>query len=282
MVKMQLGDFTVTSVSDGLIRLDGGTLFGIVPKPLWQQRIAPDRRNRIALGLNCVLIQTDRGNVLVDTGNGGKRQALMRQRFGHRSSRLLSEIKAAGLSPNDIDYVLLSHLHFDHAGGCTRLGAEDAVVPVFPKARYLIQRADWEQFRTPNGRARGSIFTDDYLPLGDSGQLDLLDGDTEVIPGVWARVTGGHTHAHQIAVMESGGQRAAFLGDLVPTQHHMAPAWITSVDSFPEETLERKQELLERANRDNWIVFFSHDPHNRAGYVDRTDDNKFRLRPVTP
>ena len=278
---MKLGDFTVSSVSDGVFRLDGGAIFGIVPKPMWRRRIPPDRLNRVALGLNCVLIQTPRGNVLVDTGNGGKRRALMRQRFGHRRSLLLGEIGAAGLSPNDIDYVILTHLHFDHAGGCTRLGPDGVAALVFPNARHLIQRADWEQFKAPNDRARGSAFTDDYLPLRDSGQLDLLDGDTEVIPGVWTRVTGGHTQAHQIAVAESGGQTAAFLGDLVPTQHHMAPAWITSVDSFPEETLERKRDLLERAERDRWIVLFSHDPDNRAGYVERPDGNRFRLLPVS-
>ena len=276
---MKIGDLTVSVISDGRFRLDGGALFGQVPRVLWQERLRPDRQNRIPIGMNCVLIQSPRGNILVDTGVGTKRRDLMKERYAVTASKLMQGLRAHGLSPRDIHYVILSHLHFDHAGGSTRLDRRGQVIPTFPRARYLIQRAAWQDAVQPNERGRYAYFPDDFLPLEERGQVDLLDGDTEVIPGVWTRVTGGHAPGHQVVMLSQGGERIVFLGDLVPTNHHLSLAWIGAVDTFPEETLARKRELLAQAEREGWLVIFSHDASHQAGYLERRD-GRLRLRPV--
>lgn len=254
-------------------------MFGQVPRVLWQERLHPDRRNRIPLTVNCVLIQSPQGNILVDSGIGVKRRDLVKERFAGVAGRLLRGLRSHDLSPRDINYVILSHLHFDHAGGCTKLDRNGDAVPTFPKAKYLVQRAAWEGALNPNERSRPSFFLDDFTSLGQRGQLALLDGDCEVVPGVQAKLTGGHTPGHQVVIINQGGERVAYFADLIPTSHHLSLPWIGAIDTHPEEVLERKRALLQEAEKDGWLIIFSHDVEHQAGYLERRS-GKLRLRPV--
>lgn len=276
---MRLGDVGIRVVSDGTFRLDGGGLFGIVPKTIWQQRVRPDRKNRVILNLNCLVIQAGKTNILVDTGLGTKHTALMKSRYAMVTGKLLTGLQGIGLSPNDIHLVALTHLHFDHAGGCTRLGDAGKPVPTFPRAQYLAQRKDWEEATHPNERSRAGYFPDDFLPLQEDKQLELVDGDLEASPGVWLRRTGGHTAGHQLVLVESQGERAASLGDLLPTPAHLPLPYATAWDLYPLEGLAQKQTLLAQAEREGWLLLFGHGHPQRAGYLER-EENRLTLREV--
>lgn len=265
--------------SDGNIKLDGGAMFGQVPRVLWEQKALPDRRNRISLGLNCLLIRNGSHCTLVDTGVGTKEPDKIKDRYGLGSSQLSKELRNRGLTPKDITGVILTHLHFDHAGGSTRLDRAGEAVPTFPAAKYYIQRAAWEEATSPNERSRASYHSDDFLPLEERGQVCLLDGDSEVAPGVHVRVTGGHCEGHQMVLVNYGGERVAFMGDLVPPPHHLRLPYLTSYDRFPEETLEKKRELLEEAERCGWLIVFCHGSKERAGYIERRNGT-LSFRPV--
>ncbi len=241
--------------------------------------MTPDRKNRVRLGLNCMLISTGSQNILIDTGFGAKEPPPIKEHYGLTTSRLLRELKDVGISPKDIHAVILTHLHFDHAGGCTRLDRSGEAVPTFPRATYYVQRTAWEEAISPNERARAGYHTDDFLPLREQGQMALLDGDCEVLPGVCVHVTNGHTRGHQIVVVHCGGELVAFLGDLVPTIHHLGLPYITAFDYAPEETLEGKRAVLDRAEREGWMLIFSHSSDERAGYLQRRN-GRSRLRLV--
>ena len=269
----------LTIISDGNIKLDGGAMFGQVPRVLWEQKTLPDRRNRISLGLNCLLIRNGGRCTLVDTGVGSKEPDKIKDRYGLGSSQLAKELRNRGLTPKDITGVILTHLHFDHAGGSTRLDRAGEAVPTFPAAKYYIQKADWEEAISPNERSKGSYHSDDFLPLEERGQLIMLDGDSEVAPGVHVRVTGGHSQGHQMVLVNYGGERVAFMGDLVPTPHHLRLPYVTSYDRFPEDTLEKKRALLEEAERCGWLIVFCHGSKERAGYIERRN-GALSFRPV--
>ena len=266
-------------ISDGVVKFDGGSVFGQVPKVLWEQKASSDRRNRITLGLNCLLIQNGDHCILVDTGVGTKEPELIKDRYGLGSSHLARELRNRGLTPRDITEVILTHLHFDHCGGSTRLDRSGVAVPTFPLAKYYVQRAAWEEAINPNERAKASYHTDDFLPLQERGQVCLLDGDTEVAPGVRVKVTGGHSGGHQMVLVNYGGERVAFLGDLIPTPHHLKLPYITSFDHSPEDTLANKRIVLEEAERCGWLLLFSHGMQERAGYLEKRNGD-WNFRPV--
>lgn len=266
-------------VSDGIIKLDGGAMFGLVPKVLWETKAPPDRKNRIALGLNCLLIRNGKHCVLVDTGVGSKEPERIKDHYGLGTSQLARELRSRGLSPKDVTEVVLTHLHFDHAGGSTRLDRSGVAVPTFPSATYYIQRSAWEEAVSPNERSKASYHGDDMLPLKKADRVCLLDGDAEVVPGVRVKVTGGHTQGHQMVLVNYGGERVAFLGDVVPTHHHLRLPYITSYDRYPEDTLDAKRALLEEAERSGWLLVFCHGLKERAGYLDKRD-GAWSFRPV--
>ena len=273
---------TTTSVrvlSDGIIKFDGGTMFGRVPKVNWEDRISTDRRNRITLGLNCLLIEIGGKYVLVDAGVGSKELDNEKETYGLVPSRLLKELRALEISAKDIDVVILTHLHFDHSGGCTKLDRTGTLVPTFPKAQYIVQRECWEEASSPNERCQDIHRWEDYNPIEERGQLELIDGDQEIFPGLWVKVTNGHSRGHQIVQLHHGGERIAFLGDLVPTAHHLDLGAISAYDQFPEDTLERKRELLGQAEKDGWLIIFSHGHDRKAGYLERRNGHTC-LRPV--
>ena len=266
-------------LSDGNIKFDGGCVFGPVPKVQWEQMVNADRRNRITLGLNCLLIRNGDSCVLVDTGVGTKEPDMVKDQYGLGTSRLAREFRQHGISPKDITDVILTHLHFDHCGGSTRLDRSGASVPTFPNATYHIQREAWEEATSPNERAKHSYHADDFLPLEERGQISLLDGDAEVVPGVKVKVTDGHTQGHQMVLVNYGGERVAFLGDIIPTSHHLQLSNIASFDHNPEDTLNTKRSLLEEAEKNGWLLLFSHGSDPSAGYLERRNGN-WNFRPV--
>jgi len=270
---------SIKLLSDGIIKFDGGTMFGQVPKVLWESKVPTDRRNRITLGLNCLLIQIAGKNVLVDAGVGSKELDNDKDTYGLVPSRLTKGLRNMGLSPKDIDAVILTHLHFDHSGGCTRLDRTGSLVPTYPKATYYVQAGCWEEACSPNERCRSAHRSEDFSPIEERGQLQLLEGDNEIYPGLSVRVTDGHAKGHQIVMMNHGGERIAFLGDLVPTPYHLDLAAISAFDQYPEETLECKREVLMQAEKEGWLIIFAHGHEQKAGYLERRNGSTY-LRTV--
>ncbi|HXH08003.1 MAG TPA: MBL fold metallo-hydrolase [Vicinamibacterales bacterium] len=278
---VRLGAIELVPLSDGFFRLDGGAMFGIIPKPLWERRIPADARNRIRLGLRPLLVRGER-TVLVDAGTGDKlgRDARQADIYGLERDRHLDDaLRAAGTSAEEIDLVLASHLHFDHAGGFTEAGPDGRARPRFPRARYLVRRGEWDDATHPHERNRGSYLPDDFVPLAEAGVLDLFDDDREIVRGVRVVRTGGHTRAHQIVVIEDGGRTAVFAADLLPTTAHVGLPWIMAYDLYPVETLEFKRRFLQEAIAREYLIFFEHDPAVIAGIV-RERDGRPVVEPV--
>ena len=270
---------TATILSDGVLKLDGGAVFGQVPKVAWETSVTTDRRNRITMGLNCLLLQVGGKNVLVDTGVGSKENDKDKENLGLVPSRLVKGLRGMGLAPRDIDAVILTHLHFDHCGGCTRLDRRGNVMPTFPKATYYVQRDCWEDASNPNERCSASHRSENFLPVEDRSQIELVDGDTEIFPGVNVIVTGGHARGHQMVMFIHGGERVVFLGDIIPTHHHLNLPVISAFDYSPENTLEQKRDILADAERQGWLIVFSHGHQTKAGYLERRGNTTY-LRPV--
>ena len=271
----------VMVISDGVFKVDCGAVFGRIPKIMWENLVTTDRKNRLTMGLNCLLLECGGHKILVDTGVGPKDNLRDKEMYGLVPSRLMRSLKALGLGPRDIDAVVLSHLHFAHAGGATRMDRMGDMVPSFPKATYYVQRSAWEDAQNPSVRQADVFRTDDFTPIAERGQLELLDGDTELFPGLSLIVTDGHSKGHQIAVFSHGGERIAYLGDLVPTPHHLLPTVLSSFDYEPEKTMEQKRDVLADAERKGWLMVFPHGNETRAGYLQRGRNNDMAyLRPV--
>ena len=268
---MRLGNVELNFISDGTIRVDGGAFFGAVPKVIWNRLVPADRRNQMTLGLNCLLIRAGTKTILVDTGMGNKRPLQYKSSSAAKAGELLSDLRAHGLGVNGIDIVALTHLHYDHAGGSTRKGYGDRAVPTFPRATHLVQRKDWYEATHTTERTSASYVAEDFIPLEKSHQLEFLDGDTEIAPKVWLKVTGGHTSGHQMVFIDAGETRVVCLGDALPTHHHLLLPYITAWDIHPHDTLECKRELLAQAERERWLLTFSHGHSLKAGYLIRRD-----------
>jgi glyoxylase-like metal-dependent hydrolase (beta-lactamase superfamily II) len=274
---MRLGDFDLLPISDGSFALDGGQMFGVVPKVLWEKRIPADERNRIRLSLTCLLIRTGRQNVLVETGIGDKFDAKHMDIYGVRHpTTLLAELQKLGLKPEDIDVVINTHLHFDHCGWNTR--REDRkVLPTFPRARYYIQRGEWEWALRPTERDRASYIEEFFAPA--EARTEFLDGNCEILPGIHVEVVPGHTRNLQCVRIQSQGRGAYFVSDLVPTAAHIAYPWIMSFDLYPMETLENKKRILPGLALEETLVVFPHDPSVAWVRLVETD-GKIATRPV--
>jgi glyoxylase-like metal-dependent hydrolase (beta-lactamase superfamily II) len=272
----RLGAFRLHALEAGLQRLDGGAMFGVVPKPLWERRIPADERNRIPLALRCLLVETADALVLIDTGVGNKETEKFHGIYGIDNvgapTRLEDAIRAAGHGPEDVDVVISTHLHFDHAGGNTVLDPDGIIRPAFPGARHVVQRGEYEFARLPNERIRASYMAPNYEPIRELGLWDLVEGETEVVPGVWVVPTPGHTPHHQSVLIRSAGETACFLADLVPTTAHLPLPWIMGYDLEPLVTLESKRGLLDRARREDWLLVFEHDPAVPWGRLDPAED----------
>jgi glyoxylase-like metal-dependent hydrolase (beta-lactamase superfamily II) len=279
---MKLGAFDIFPVSDGRFALDGGAMFGVVPKILWERCCPADELNRIPLSLTALLIRAHGKHILVDTGMGAKEDGKFRSKFAvERSPTLPQSLKRLGLLPEDIDMVINTHLHFDHAGGNTVKAEDGTLRAAFPKAQYFVQRGEFEEAACANERTKASYRRDNFTPLTHPNQWEFLYGDTELVPGVKAIVTAGHTRWHQSIKVESEGQAALFLGDLIPTVSHLPLPYIMGYDLFPIQTLETKRWVLDRALEEQWLLLFEHDPLVQAGYVRRDEEGKYLLREVT-
>jgi glyoxylase-like metal-dependent hydrolase (beta-lactamase superfamily II) len=279
---MKLGMFDIQPVTDGRFRLDGGAMFGVVPKPLWERCCLPDDQNRIQLGLNCLLIRTGRKNILVDTGLGDKEDAKFQEMFAvERIPTLRDSLKGQGLVPEDIHMVINTHLHFDHAGGNT-VREDDSVIPTFPKAKYFVQRGEYEDAARANERTRASYRRENFTPVAHVDQWEFLDRETELLPGVTAVLTEGHTRCHQSIKIESEGKVAFYLGDLIPTVSHLPLPYIMGYDLYPLQTLETKRWVLDRALNENWLLVFEHDPRVLMGHVRKDVEGKYYLEEVKP
>ena len=262
-----VGDLEVISLCDGSFRLDGGAIFGVVPRSIWAGRFVPDEDNRVELAVRQLIVRGTR-TMLIDAGFGDKTDETFRRNFVVERGRNLDHALAdAGIGVEDIDIVLATHLHWDHAGGFTVREPDGRLRPRFPRARYIVRRGEWEDATHPNARTRGNYLQDDFVPLMSAGVLEMVDDDQTIMPGVKVRRTGGHTAHHQMIMIESNGQRAAFPADLMPTAAHLSPAWIAAVDLFPMETLAAKQSFVDEAAAHRILVFFDHDPFMQAAYI---------------
>ncbi len=269
---MNFGDFQLFSVSDGSFRLDGGAMFGVVPRMIWEKTNPADEKNRIILGLNPLLIKTPGANILVDTGIGGKGDEKFNSTYGvKRNPALHDSLLKLGLNEDDINIVINTHLHFDHAGGNTFI-KDGKILPTFRKARYIVQRGEWEAATSPNERTRASYHSIDFTPVMEAGLFDLIEGDREIAKGVSVFRTSGHNRDIQLVRVESKGRTAVFLGDIIPTVSHIKYPFIMGYDLFPLDTLKIKKELLERAAKERWLLVFEHDPNSTMGYVTIKDD----------
>jgi len=277
---MRIGDIELHIVTDGTFRLDGGAMFGVIPKPMWERKSPPDERNRILLSMKCLLIRVGKELILVETGAGEKWDEKRRAIYAiETGNRLLDQLAARGVKPEDVTLVINTHLHFDHCGWNTRI-VNGASVPTFPNARYFVQRGEIEHARQPTERDRASYFPENYEPMEKSGQWTLLDGDAEIVPGVSVVLLPGHTQHLQGVKLQSGGKSALFLTDLVPTTAHIPLPWIMGYDLFPMTTLENKKKWLPRLAREEWLCLFAHDPKVPAAYL-RERNGNLEAEPVT-
>jgi methylmalonyl-CoA epimerase len=271
--RYRIGDLELISLFDGFFRLDGGAMFGVVPKALWQKKAPPDDRNRILLAMRPLVVRGVR-TMLIDAGLGGKDDAKFHDIYGVDRSRNLDHTLAeAGLGRDDIDIVLASHLHFDHCGGFTYRDATGKIRPTFPRAQYVVRRGEWEDATHPHERNRASYIADNFAPLADAGVLQLVDDDQTIMPGVRVKRTGGHCMHHQVIYIESGGQTAVFAADLVPTTTHLESPWIMGYDLYPMDTLAAKKAFFADVVEKNALVLFEHDPAVAAGFI-REDKGK--------
>ena len=275
-----LGDLELLSLSDGFLRLDGGAMFGTVPRTMWGKRLPPDDVNRIPLGMRPLIVRGEK-TLLIDAGCGDKMDARTAAIYGlDRSYHLDHSLAEAGLTVDDIDIVLASHLHFDHVGGFTALAKDGTLVPRFPKARYVAHRGEWEDATHPHERNRASYLPENFVPLQDAGVLTLVDEGAEIMPGVKFRWSGGHTPNHQVVMIESGGKTAVFTADMYPTTVHIPDPWIMGYDLHPMDTLAFKRAFAKEAVAKEYLLLFEHEPSLAAGYLREQDGKRFVERVI--
>ena len=259
MIRFESGDLRLTILSAGTLWLDGGAMFGVVPKVLWSRLRTPDEKNRIRLGMNVLLVEDGRKRTLIDNGAGTKWDAKHRDIYGFTLFSPAEFLRPAGLTPADIDVVLDSHLHFDHAGGNTELAADGRVVPSFPNARYVVQKGEIEFARSDNERIRASYVLDNFEPVDEAGMFDFVEGDAKLDGRIEVLLAPGHTPFHHVPVVRTGEHTIAFLADLAPTSSHVPYPYIMGYDLEPLRTLASKKRILGQAARDGWRVVFEHD-----------------------
>jgi glyoxylase-like metal-dependent hydrolase (beta-lactamase superfamily II) len=277
----KLGRWTVHAIQAGTQRLDGGAMFGVVPRPLWERRIKPDERHRILLGMRCLLVEHESGLVLIDNGAGNKENDKFHEIYGVENrgadggTRLEDGLKQLGVRPSDIAVMINTHLHFDHGGGSTTRGADGKIVPTFPKARYVVQAGEYEYATHTNERTAASYFPHNFVPVRDAGQFDFVTGEKEIVKGIAVVPTPGHVPHHQGVKLESDGAVGFYVADLVPTTAHLPLPWIMGYDVEPLVTLETKRRILTRAVAEGWELVLEHDArtpwtriaHDGKGYV---------------
>ena len=278
MHRTTLGDFELSVFSDGIYYLDGGAFFGVVPKSMWAKRMLPDDQNRVEVGLNSLLVRTGKHNVLIETGAGNKLSERMVKIYG-QPAKLLDNLSAAGVAPEDIDVVINTHLHFDHCGWNTVREGEK-VRATFPNAKYYAQEGEWQHGQRQLERDRISYISDNYNPLIENGQMHLLHGDQEILPGIFVKIFPGHTAHMQGVILKSGGHKACYISDLIPTSAHIDVAWGMAFDLFPLETLESKKRYYAESIPEKWLTIFTHDPKIPWAYLERDTQGRMVVQPL--
>lgn len=280
------GNWTVSVVCAGIVKMDGGAIFGVVPKPLWEKRLRADLRNRVTLAMQCLLVQNDDECILVETGFGGKVNDKLREIYGlNEEPGLLASLGELGVTPDQVSRVIVTHLHQDHAGGCTVL-TEQGYKPTFPNAMYYVQKGEWEEARLADAQTVNGYRVEEVMkPLEQARCVALLDGDSDICEGVRVVLTPGHTRCHQSVLISSKNETYCYVGDLIPTTHHLRPIYILAYDLYPRETFVNKQRLLAQAVEENWILVWSHDldtPWSRVGVDENGEFMPLPLESHTP
>jgi glyoxylase-like metal-dependent hydrolase (beta-lactamase superfamily II) len=273
-----VGDFELTVCTDGTYRLDGGAMFGVVPKPLWEKRAPADEKNRILLGLNTVVVRTGRHTIVIETGIGNKHPAKMREI--HENHELLPQsLAAAGVDPDEVDVVINTHLHFDHCGWNTTLHSDGTVTPTFKNARYFVHRGEVEHGRMQLERDAVSYLAPNYEPLIASGQMTMLSNDdirksAEIVPGISVELFPGHTRQLMAVHVESGSEHACYISDLIPTSSHLDVTWVMGYDLDPLEVIQQRKRFYQRAIPEKWLVLFTHDHARPMARIGRNEKGK--------
>jgi glyoxylase-like metal-dependent hydrolase (beta-lactamase superfamily II) len=279
-----IGRFRVHAIQAGGLRLDGGAMFGVVPKTLWERRLPADERNRIQFGMRCLLIEHDIGPILVDTGAGNKEDVKFHDIYavenaGAEGATWLEDgLRTLGVRPEDIPLVIDTHLHFDHAGGNTRRDG-NGVRAAFPRARYVVQAGEYAWATHTNERTAGSYFARNYVPLQEQGSFDFVEGAREIVSGISVMPTPGHTPHHQSILIDGGSERALYVADLMPSAAHAPLPWIMGYDVEPLVTLETKRRVLHEAEVERWLVVLEHDATVSCGRIARDERGNYSLRP---
>ena len=278
MQKISLGDFELTVVSDGIYYLDGGAFFGVVPKVMWERKLPADEKNRVPTGLNSVVVRSGEKTILIETGIGNKLPEKMAKIY-NQPARLLDNLAAAGIAPEDVDIVINSHLHFDHCGWNT-IRNGDKVVPTFPRATYYAQEGEWRHARQQHERDAVSYMTVNYDPLVENGQMELLNGNREIVPGVSVEIFPGHTENMQAVILHSGGKTACYISDLIPTRAHLDPTWVMAFDLSPIATIDNRKRYYARAIPEKWLTIFTHDSQIPWAHIELDEKRKLTATPV--
>ncbi|MGC1535019.1 MAG: MBL fold metallo-hydrolase, partial [Candidatus Sulfotelmatobacter sp.] len=265
--------------SDGTYPLDGGAFFGVIPKIMWSRKVASDERNYVQAGLISLLIRTGKKNVLVETGMGNKLSERMIKFYG-QPAKLLTNLSAAGVALEDIDIVINTHLHFDHCGWNTVRNKDGKIVPTFPRAKYYAPEGEWQYARKPSERDAISYIPENYDPLVESGQMTLLKGGEEIVPGISVKTFAGHTAHMQAVIVASGGRIACYTSDLIPTGAHIDLTWGMAFDLYPLQTIESKKHYYEKAIPGKWLTVFTHDPKTPWAYVEKDELGKMVAKGV--
>ncbi len=270
---MKIGSYAVSALETGIYALDGGAMFGVVPKLMWQEKTTSDDRNRIPLALRTMLIQGEGRNILVDAGIGAKWSRKMLDLYGIEQpvQPLEDALAACNLTPADITDLIVTHLHFDHAGGATKYDLDRNVVPTLPNARVHIQKSNWDHAQHPNEKDRASYLPDNFIPLMEAGLVEMWEGECEILPGVTVIPSNGHTIGQQLVLVGRGYDAVLYCGDLIPTRAHLPIPWVMGYDLYPLTTIEEKKTLLRRASEEQWTLFFEHDPKITSCKIDWTD-----------
>lgn len=278
MDRFQSGDFELTVVSGGTMRSDGGTMFGVIPKAMWSRVCEPDENNLILMDTNCLLVRTADSLGLIDTGYGDKAPKMLRQR-GHLEdgAPLVRNLEAIGVLPNEIDWLILTHLHFDHAGGVTTFDADGQLQCVFPNARHYVQKLEWEDAVSGRPELAGAYAPADFVPAENAGLLTLVEEAEEILPGISVRRTDGHTRGHQLVTLTSAGQTVVYVGDVSPMAPHVRAFWTMSYDQYPLTTRRTKPEILGEIADEGHLVIFPHEPHQKIARLERSEQSEFTV-----
>jgi glyoxylase-like metal-dependent hydrolase (beta-lactamase superfamily II) len=297
MHRLTLGDFELTVFSDGIYLLDGGAFFGVIPKIMWSKKVAADERNYVTTGLNSLLIRTGKQTVLVETGMGNKLSERMVKFYG-QPAKLLDNLAAGGVAPDDIDIVINSHLHFDHCGWNTVRDKNGKIVPTFPRAKYYAPEGEWQYARRPSERDGISYISDNYDPLVASGQMTLLKGGEEIVPGISVKTFPGHTASMQAVIVNGNGRgshvsqnrrdvghpispsTACYISDLIPTTAHIELAWGMGFDLYPLQTIESRKQYYGQSIPERWLTVFTHDPETPWAYVEKDEAGRMVALPA--